>query len=80
MKLAEFLANRDLTLEAFGALIEVSPSAVHRYVTGKRIPKPRTMERIKVATGGLVQAVDFYPSAPSGEGAGSPEPTEAANG
>jgi len=60
MRLRQYLSDKDITIPAFAAQIEVSVQSVHRYVNGERLPRPEVMERIKSATGGLVEPNDFY--------------------
>lgn len=62
MRLRQYLVDHDITIPAFAASIEVSVQAVHRYVNGERLPRPDVMERIKAATGGVVEPNDFYPA------------------
>lgn len=60
MKLDEYLAAEDVSIATFAGLIGVSVQAVHRYLSGERIPRPDLMERIEATTGGRVQANDLY--------------------
>lgn len=63
-----WLTERGMTEQAFGLEIGVSQAAVHRYRTGKRLPKPEVMARIRQATAGEVGPHSFYevPSSISG--------------
>lgn len=60
MKLADWLASKEMTREKFAELIEVSPASVSGYAAGNHIPVRSTMQRIVEATGGAVQPQDFY--------------------
>jgi predicted transcriptional regulator len=60
MTLAEYLKVAKLTRAAFAAQIGATQVAVSRYITGRRIPHPNVMVRIKQATGGAVTADDFH--------------------
>lgn len=60
MKLAEYLANKDITHADFGKLIRISQAAVTRYAQGDRFPKKEILERIYAATKGAVTPNDFF--------------------
>ena len=60
MTLREFLDKYNVTLNEFSVETGVSASTLSRYAAGIRVPKPRVMERIVTATGGMVQPNDFY--------------------
>ena len=83
MRLADYLQEKKLTVEAFGALIGRSHTSVVRYVSGERTPGRSTMERIVSATEGRVTPNDFYSTAqpeealPAGD-CGAAEPPRAA--
>lgn len=62
MKLEEYRRRQNLTLAALGELIGVTDVAVHRYEHG-RVPEPKVLRRIIEATGGAVQANDFFDEA-----------------
>ena len=54
-----------VTQQELGAKLDVTKSTVSRYESGERRPRsPKTLTRIKQATGGAVTAEHFY-----GEGA-----------
>lgn len=59
MKLAQYLAEFDLTEAEFARLTGLYQSTVHRLKRGQ-IPGPATMAKIAEATGGKVQPNDFY--------------------
>lgn len=59
MKLAEYLAANGLSQAEFAKIIEASQVAVSRYASGRRMPRPARLLRIKEATGGLVTGNDF---------------------
>lgn len=60
MKLSTYLDESKITKAVFAASIEVSVQALHRYIDGKRIPRPEVMARISAATSGRVQPNDFF--------------------
>ena len=60
MTLSDYLRDHDLTAARFAEKIGVSQQAVQRYARGTRMPRPPIMARIEEATGGAVQAQDFY--------------------
>lgn len=66
MKLADYLAEQSLTLEAFGALCGRSTATISRLARGLHKPDWDTMEAIEKATGGKVQPNDWadVPTAP----------------
>lgn len=70
MKLRDYLADRKKSYAAFAARIGVRQAkSIGRYVNGERIPQKKIMDRIVLATGGLVQPGDFYdpePAEPAG--------------
>ena len=63
MQLRQYLTKRNIAIPAFAERIGVTQQAVHRYLTGERLPRRDVMERIKAATGGAVQPNDFFCSA-----------------
>lgn len=60
MDLRRYLDEREISIPAFAATIGVSVQSVHRYLGGDRMPLPQVLERIKRATGDLVQPNDFH--------------------
>ena len=60
MTLSEYLREHGLTAARFAEEIGVSQQAVQRYAQGLRVPRKAIMHRIEEATGGAVQAQDFY--------------------
>lgn len=60
MKLADYMRANDLSRADFAARIEVSPETVRRYLECGRIPTPKIMARIALATGCQVTANDFF--------------------
>ncbi len=62
MTLADWLKEHDVTAVAFGERIGVHHTAVNRYVSGTRLPRPEVMARIVAETAGAVQPGDFYAS------------------
>ena len=60
MKLATYLAQKNITASAFGMQVGVPhKQTMSRYVRGKRFPPPATLKRIRDVTGGAVTADDF---------------------
>ena len=60
MKLQSYLVSRDYPAREFSRRLGVSPAAVARYASGKRIPSPAIMRRIVTETDGAVTPNDFY--------------------
>ena len=60
MRLQEYLGASNVSEAEFGKLLGVSQVAVHRYVTGQRIPAREIMTKIISATDGNVLPNDFY--------------------
>lgn len=54
------MGERNLSDAEFGALIERSRQAVHRYRSGDRMPDQATMEKIFEVTDGAVTPNDFF--------------------
>lgn len=72
MRLSDWLAANGLTQTAFARMVEARQGDVSRYCRPPghpsfRIPRPPTMRRIFLATGGKVDANSFYdlPSLPA---------------
>jgi transcriptional regulator with XRE-family HTH domain len=59
MKLADYLAEQKLTLEAFGALCGRSTATISRLSRGLHKPDWPTIEAVEKATGGKVQPNDW---------------------
>lgn len=49
--LAEFIADRNLSVDALAVLGEIDPSTAYRIVTGKSRPRPVTVVRLARALG-----------------------------
>jgi antitoxin CcdA len=60
MKLQSYLVSQDYPAREFSRRLGVSPAAVARYASGKRIPSPAVMRRIVTETEGAVTPNDFY--------------------
>lgn len=60
MKLADYMKAHDLSRAEFAKRIEVSSETVRRYLECGRVPTPRIMEKIALATGCQVTANDFF--------------------
>jgi transcriptional regulator with XRE-family HTH domain len=63
MKLREWRRQKGMTLADVGALIGVSAVTVCRWEKDKALPKWPNMAALTEASGGAVQANDFYPTA-----------------
>lgn len=59
-KLAIWRHDRQLSLEAAGALVGVSGVAWSRYERGQRVPRPEIVSRIYDVTDGHIGPPDFY--------------------
>jgi hypothetical protein len=60
MKLADYLQHKSVSPADFAKSIGVSKETVRRYIVGTRIPEPRIMEKIALATACKVTANDFF--------------------
>jgi transcriptional regulator with XRE-family HTH domain len=60
MKLADYLAQANLTQAQFAELVSGTQPEIARYAAGKRKPREKMMREIFKATGGKVTANDFY--------------------
>jgi len=60
MDLRRYLDARNIPVAVFAETLGVSVQAVHRYLSGERLPRPDVMMRIKQATHGAVRPNDFY--------------------
>ena len=60
MRLRQYLSAHDISMAVFAERIGVSTQAVHRYLTGDRLPRPDVMMRIKAETRGAVQPNDWF--------------------
>lgn len=63
MKLAEYLTDRKLTDEAFGAKVGMSQSQISRIKRGISRPSWDNLASIERETDGAVRAADFIPEA-----------------
>jgi transcriptional regulator with XRE-family HTH domain len=59
MKLADYMKAHSISRAEFAERIDVTPEAVRRYLSG-RIPTPKVMAKIALATGCKVTANDFF--------------------
>lgn len=59
MDLRAYLSTNKISLPAFAELVGVSVQAIHRYVSGDRMPRLEVLEKIKEVTGNKVQPNDF---------------------
>ena len=60
MKLRTHLEATHTPVPEFAKRIGVSVAALHRYLTGQRLPRPDVMEKIVRETQGSVQPNDFF--------------------
>ncbi|QQM29326.1 helix-turn-helix transcriptional regulator [Martelella lutilitoris] len=61
MKLKQYLTEKNITPEAFAALIGgVSESGVRKWMYGERVPRQEQMIAIADKTDGLVMPNDFF--------------------
>jgi transcriptional regulator with XRE-family HTH domain len=60
MKLDAYLKRERLSTAEFAERIGVTAEAVRLYLTGQRIPRPKTVARIAQETGGAVRFRDFF--------------------
>ncbi|MCA6305262.1 MAG: helix-turn-helix transcriptional regulator [Phenylobacterium sp.] len=63
MKLAVYLAQPGVSQTQIARRVGVSQAAISRYATGRRVPRPDVMARIRDATGGQVQPNDWFEAA-----------------
>lgn len=59
MKLASYLDQTGQTPTAFGRKVGVSHSAILRYLSGERTPRPQIMRKIEMESGGAVRPNDW---------------------
>ena len=62
MQITDWLSKNTISDADFAARIGVSRQALWRYKSGERIPRPKILERIQLATGGKVKPADFFPT------------------
>lgn len=67
MNLRSYLDGQNIIPARFAETIDVTPTALQRYLDGKRVPRSEILERIAKATGGCVQPNDFFAFATSSE-------------
>lgn len=60
MFFAEWIEQQGITLQEVGRRIGTSSTAACRYANGGAIPRPETMRRIYIETGGAVDPNSFY--------------------
>jgi post-segregation antitoxin (ccd killing protein) len=75
MKLRGYLSSQRLAAREFSRRIGVSPAAVARYASGRRIPSMPVMHRIVAETEGAVTPNDFYDVAVPRDAPASPNRT-----
>ena len=73
MRLGDHIVARELSFAEAGRQCGVTTSEIRRFARGERIPRPATMARIYLWSGGAVTPNDFYdlpalPEAASAEG------------
>ena len=59
MTLREWLFKNKMKPEEFAIKTDSSEGAVLKWLSGKRFPRPESLKRIQLATGGKVTANDF---------------------
>lgn len=60
MTLKEFLFYEGLTNKEFANMLSVSQTAVHGWVQGKAIPRPKHIRKIREVTEDKVDVWSFY--------------------
>jgi transcriptional regulator with XRE-family HTH domain len=65
MKLSDYMKAHDLSRAQFAEMIDVKQETVRRYLECGRVPTPKVMARIALATGCAVTANDFFGIAPA---------------
>lgn len=75
--LRRHLFENKISFPTFAETIGVSVQAVHRYVSGERVPRHEVMERIATATGGRVQPNDMHEAVAARAGAETAKAAEA---
>jgi|APSaa5957512493_1039668.scaffolds.fasta_scaffold506152_1 hypothetical protein len=63
MTLREWLKKNKMSAESFGLKVDASEGAVLKWASGERFPRPESLARIQMATGGKVMANDFMKAA-----------------
>lgn len=59
MTLREWLKKNKISAEIFAGKVNASEGAVLKWLSGERFPRPESLRRIQLATGGKVTANDF---------------------
>ncbi|NTE87236.1 helix-turn-helix domain-containing protein [Agrobacterium rubi] len=59
MKLAQYLTDKNVSLEQFASEVGSSVSGIRKWMYGERVPRPDQMRKIADLTGGLVEPNDF---------------------
>jgi len=54
MNLENTIKTKYKSIDAFAALVGLSPDAVRKYIRGERKPNPTSMDRIVSATNGFI--------------------------
>lgn len=62
MKLSAWMKARNMTLEAFGQLVDADKSTVSRWADGSVVPRPAKQREIAEVTGNEVLPNDFVGS------------------
>lgn len=60
MQLGDYLKKHGISEREFASRIDTTVVTVNRYVNRKRLPSPKFMRAIEIATKGEVGPVDFY--------------------
>jgi transcriptional regulator with XRE-family HTH domain len=64
MNLRGYLTETRTSVAVFARLLGVHPQAVHRYLTGERMPRKRILKAIAALTDGAVTADSFIRNTP----------------
>lgn len=59
MKLKDWLHKNKTSPKEFAKIVNSSEGAVLKWISSERFPRPESLSRIKLATGGKVMANDF---------------------
>lgn len=60
MKLAEYLASKDISVPDFADMVNVERQSVHRWLKNERVPDALRLAKIAEVTGGAVTPNDFF--------------------
>lgn len=60
MKLKRYLDTKGIKIKHFAMILEVDPSHLSRWITGKVMPRVETIKKIEQLTEGNVTVIDWY--------------------